>query len=468
MPGRWYYRLLRTEASGRNPHSPAEDTAKQFAAQLTALHTALLDAEKQLPDAAKKVAAGTPLAEQTEIQQLLDTLQKNAAELKATAADLPEENRKKICTTLPDKPEALNTGLCTFCNDTTITADKVTQEHILALLGWQDKLTAAQEAKAAADRQAEADKKAQEEADREKQAQDAQRKAQEDANRLKEQEEANRRKMEEKEAMHIEAIRELIDYMRNSISATDSGIRAAAADVLAGKSINRNRQLRNKLEQTIRNLANLCKKIRDFATLDKRDAACEGYPEAIKDALLAPQLTREHILAMLCAKDITAPVDEKSPAGKEPETNAQEKAKQAAADELAKVGIPLEKYNEALLASYNSPDRLKLLITAGADVNYTNQSGLTVLHWVAGSYNTESMKFLLTVPGIDTNRQDMEGKTPLYWAASNGRHANVALLLAAPGIDVNKASKVGRTPLHSAESKGHSECARLIRAAGGK
>ncbi len=442
-----------------------EDTTKLFAAQLTALHTALLEAEKQLPDAAKKVAAGTPLAEQTEIQQLLDTLQKNAAELKATAANLPEKNRKKLCATLPDKPEALHTGLCTFCNDTTITAEKVTREHILALLGWQEILDAAQKAKAEADRQAEADKKAQEEAEREKQAQDAQRKAQEDANRLKEKEEADRRKMEEEEAMRIEAIRMMIDDMRNSISATAPGIRAAAADVLAGKSINRNRQLRNKLEQTIRNLAKLCEEIRDFATLDKLDAACEGYPEAIKNALLAPQLTREHILEMLCAKDISAQAKGKSPTGKEADTNAQEKAKKAAVDELAKAGIPPEKYNDALLASYNSPDRLKLLITAGADVNYTNQSGLTVLHWVAGSDNTESMKFLLTVPGIDINRQDMEGKTPLYWAASNGRHANVALLLAAPGIDVNKADIEGKTPLMIAEVQKHNQCIDLLRKA---
>ncbi len=442
-----------------------EDTTKQFAAQLTALHTALLEAEKQLPEAANKVAAGTPLAEQTEMLQLLDTLQKNAAELKATAANLPEKNRKKICATLPDKPEALHTGLCTFCNDTTITAEKVTREHILALLGWQEILDAAQKAKEEADRKAEADKKAQEEAEREKQAQDAQRKAQEDANRLKEKEEADRLKKEKEEAMHIEAIRMMIDDMRNSIPATDSGIQAAAADVKAGKSINGNRQLRNKLKQTILNLTKLCEEIRDFAPLDKRAAACEGYPEAIKNALLEPQLTREHILAMLCAKDITAPVDEKSPAGKEPETNEQEKAKQAAADELAKAGIPSEKYNDALLASYNSPDRLKLLITAGADVNYTNQSGLTVLHWVAGSDNTESMKFLLTVPGIDINRQDMEGKTPLYWAASNGRHENVKLLLAAPGIDVKKADKEGKTPLAIAEEQKHHQCIDLLRKA---
>ena len=172
---------------------------------------------------------------------------------------------------------------------------------------------------------------------------------------------------------------------------------------------------------------------------------------------------------------------------------AHEKAKKDAQDKLKSMGIT--DYDEAILKYYKNPEKLQLLITAGADINKADMDGKTPLYRAASKGHTECVKLLLAAPGIDisnwnalsiavlkndcntikqllqsgadVNKADMKGETPLYWAALYGHTECVKLLLAAPGIDVNMADKWGYTPLYGAAFFSHTEIVKLLLAAPG-
>ncbi|MBQ3526920.1 MAG: ankyrin repeat domain-containing protein [Akkermansia sp.] len=147
------------------------------------------------------------------------------------------------------------------------------------------------------------------------------------------------------------------------------------------------------------------------------------------------------------------------------EREAKENQKKYAQDKLKSMGIT--DYDEAILKYYDNPEKLQLLITAGADVNKAGMYGETPLYWAARDGHTEIVKLLLAAPGIEVNKAHMYGETPLYWAAFYSHTEIVKLLLAAPGIDVNKADWDGRTPLYQAAWHGHTECVKQLLAAPG-
>ncbi|MBQ3526864.1 MAG: ankyrin repeat domain-containing protein [Akkermansia sp.] len=147
------------------------------------------------------------------------------------------------------------------------------------------------------------------------------------------------------------------------------------------------------------------------------------------------------------------------------EREAKETPKKYAQDKLKSMGIT--DYDEAILIYYGNPDKLQLLITAGADVNKADKDGKTPLYRAAKFGHPECVKLLLAAPGIDVNKANKKGYTPLQMAAWKGHPECVKLLLAAPGIDVNKADGDGWTPLYWAAGKGHTECVKLLLAAPG-
>ena len=105
-----------------------------------------------------------------------------------------------------------------------------------------------------------------------------------------------------------------------------------------------------------------------------------------------------------------------------------------AQQQLLEMGITPSRYNQRLCDATDNDDnnQIRLLIAAGADVNYQGSDGWTPLTNCCLSNNPEGLR----------------------------------LLLAAPGIDVNKPNQGGDTPLQVASTRGHTECVRLLREAG--
>ncbi len=151
------------------------------------------------------------------------------------------------------------------------------------------------------------------------------------------------------------------------------------------------------------------------------------------------------------------------------EPAAQELTPQLAQEELLRLGIMPDGYNDALFSAVMKCDEvlISLLIKAGADISKVDQDGDSLLSYAAYKGHTQCMKLLLATPGIDVNMANQDGNTPLSHAASNGHTECVKLLLSALGIDVNMANQDANSPLSWAASNGHTECVKLLLAAPG-
>jgi hypothetical protein len=95
-------------------------------------------------------------------------------------------------------------------------------------------------------------------------------------------------------------------------------------------------------------------------------------------------------------------------------------------------------------AALGKTEAARLLIDAGADLNYQNADGSTPLHTAAALGKTDIARLLINAPGIDLNRQNNEGATPLHTAAFLGRVEIVKALLA-KGADKTIKNKSGQT-----------------------
>ena len=105
------------------------------------------------------------------------------------------------------------------------------------------------------------------------------------------------------------------------------------------------------------------------------------------------------------------------------------------------------------------------LIAAGANVNATDFTDETPLHWAA-EYGHASIVSLLIAATASLNlKNKFEGRTPLYMAARNGHVFVVSMLIAAKAsLDVQGA--YGQTPLHQAANYGRVTIADMLIAAG--
>ena len=121
-----------------------------------------------------------------------------------------------------------------------------------------------------------------------------------------------------------------------------------------------------------------------------------------------------------------------------------------------------------LLACTNgNPDMVHGLLRAGADPNATRETGESAIMTASRTGNLKAVKALLAYEP-DLNRQEnRRGQTALMWAIEQG-HPQVAKLLIERGADVNARSKNGFTPLLFAAQQNDLDSVQVLLAAGAK
>jgi hypothetical protein len=105
-------------------------------------------------------------------------------------------------------------------------------------------------------------------------------------------------------------------------------------------------------------------------------------------------------------------------------------------------------------------DRIKSIISKGADVNAKDRQGWTSLHTALWYGNNEMVELLIS-EGADVNARDDSGNTPLHFAAMKG-NSDAANLLIEKGANINAKTNAEQTPLMFAADYGHKEIVELL------
>ena len=105
------------------------------------------------------------------------------------------------------------------------------------------------------------------------------------------------------------------------------------------------------------------------------------------------------------------------------------------------------------------------LIAAGANVNATNFSRNTPLHFAAEDGHASIVSLLIAATASLDLKNSVEGRTPLYLSARNG-HVFVVSMLIAAKASLDAQDKYGDTPLHQAANYGRVSIADMLIAAG--
>lgn len=124
--------------------------------------------------------------------------------------------------------------------------------------------------------------------------------------------------------------------------------------------------------------------------------------------------------------------------------------------------LALREKNRELLKASSAGDleRVKELLSEGAEARVKNNEGMTPLHWAAHEGRAHVIEELVHAGG-DLNARDKEGMTPLHWASVKGENEAVELLLNL-GADINATDKHGETALHFAASFLQEDVVRLL------
>ena len=113
-----------------------------------------------------------------------------------------------------------------------------------------------------------------------------------------------------------------------------------------------------------------------------------------------------------------------------------------------------------------SPELVRMLVSAGADVNCSNTAGSTPLHIACSCWGSEETVAIFLAAGAEVNVKDRSLETPLHCAAESQRTGVVKLLLEA-GAEVNAVRDDGETPLHCAcTEESNEDLVSLLLAAG--
>ncbi|MHC4206587.1 MAG: ankyrin repeat domain-containing protein, partial [Planctomycetota bacterium] len=108
-------------------------------------------------------------------------------------------------------------------------------------------------------------------------------------------------------------------------------------------------------------------------------------------------------------------------------------------------------------------ERVKLLISEGADVNARSRVGMTSLHWAA-KFGQKAVAELLLAKGASVDARDVSGYTPLHYALGRGQQEVMDLLIS-KGAYIDATSKDGNTLLFEAMSANGTDPAQSRRVA---
>ena len=110
-------------------------------------------------------------------------------------------------------------------------------------------------------------------------------------------------------------------------------------------------------------------------------------------------------------------------------------------------------------AAYGSLDAMKVLVSAGADVNARNAFDATALLWSAG--DLAKVRFLVS-KGADVNARSKQGRTPLIVGASFDGGFDVVKFLIEKGADISAKDNAGSTPLMAASEANDTASVKLL------
>lgn len=107
------------------------------------------------------------------------------------------------------------------------------------------------------------------------------------------------------------------------------------------------------------------------------------------------------------------------------------------------------------------PQVVQLLVSGGCDINKPNGHGASPLMMAVQAHGRGAVSILLKA-GANVNQLDKDGRAPIHAAAEGGnRCKDIALLLIQHGADVNVADKKGSLPLDRALGSGRVEMIEL-------
>jgi len=110
-------------------------------------------------------------------------------------------------------------------------------------------------------------------------------------------------------------------------------------------------------------------------------------------------------------------------------------------------------------------DKVRALLSEGADVNAAPGDGMTALHRAARAGNLAMAELLIGAGANVEARTRLGSHRPLHVASASGRSGVVAVLVAA-GAEVNALTDTGATPLHFAAASGSADAVAALLAGG--